>query len=61
MSLSGELDWVAKLSILNGYRERDGLDWDDSRLQLVDLQYSDVGPDEGPVPPAVGARPDGSG
>jgi proteasome accessory factor A len=47
MSLSGELDWVAKLSILNGYRERDGLDWDHARLQLVDLQYSDVRPDKG--------------
>ncbi len=47
MSLSGELDWVAKLSIMNGYRERDGVDWDDSRLHLVDLQYSDVDPAKG--------------
>ncbi|HMA47457.1 MAG TPA: depupylase/deamidase Dop [Frankiaceae bacterium] len=42
-----ELDWVAKLSILEGYRQRDGLDWDSPRLQLVDLQYSDVRPDKG--------------
>jgi proteasome accessory factor A len=42
MSLSRELDWVAKLAILEGYRERDGLDWSSPRLQLVDLQYSDV-------------------
>jgi proteasome accessory factor A len=47
MSLSSELDWVAKLSILNGYRDRDGIDWDHARLQLVDLQYSDVRPDKG--------------
>ncbi len=43
----GELDWVAKLRLLEGYRERDGLDWDSPRLQLVDLQYSDVRPEKG--------------
>ncbi|RLV55612.1 proteasome accessory factor PafA2 [Aeromicrobium phragmitis] len=37
-----ELDWVAKLSLLERYRERDGLDWDDAKLHLVDLQYHDV-------------------
>ncbi len=42
-----ELDWVAKLRLLEGYRDRDGLDWDSSRLQLVDLQYSDVRPEKG--------------
>jgi proteasome accessory factor A len=46
-SLSRELDWVAKLAILEGYRERDGLDWSSPRLQLVDLQYSDVRQDKG--------------
>jgi proteasome accessory factor A len=47
MQLAGELDWVAKLRLLNGYRERDGLDWDSPRLQLVDLQYADVRPEKG--------------
>ena len=47
MQLSGELDWVAKLELLEGYRSRDGLDWAHPRLQLVDLQYSDVRPDRG--------------
>jgi proteasome accessory factor A len=47
MQLSGELDWVAKLELLEGYRNRDGLDWSHPRLQLVDLQYSDVRPDRG--------------
>jgi proteasome accessory factor A len=47
MQLAGELDWVAKLRLLEGYRERDGLDWDSPRLQLVDLQYSDVRPEKG--------------
>jgi len=47
MQLADELDWVAKLRLLNGYRDRDGLDWGSSRLQLVDLQYSDVRPEKG--------------
>ncbi|GAA4977246.1 depupylase/deamidase Dop [Yinghuangia aomiensis] len=47
MSLARELDWVAKLQILDGYRSRDGLDWDAPRLHLVDLQYADVRPDKG--------------
>ena len=45
--LSNQLDWVAKRQILEGYRSRDGLAWSDARLQLVDLQYSDVRPDKG--------------
>jgi Pup amidohydrolase len=47
MSLSQELDWVAKLALLQGYRDREGLNWDAHKLQLVDLQYSDVRPDKG--------------
>ncbi|MGA9147762.1 MAG: depupylase/deamidase Dop [Candidatus Nanopelagicales bacterium] len=42
MLCADELDWVAKLQILEGYRRRDGLDWSDARLQLVDLQYADM-------------------
>jgi proteasome accessory factor PafA2 len=42
MQTSRELDWVTKLEILEGYRSRDGIGWDHPRLQLVDLQYSDV-------------------
>ena len=37
-----ELDWVAKLGLLERYRDRDGLDWDHAKLHLVDLQYHDV-------------------
>ncbi|QLQ11841.1 MAG: proteasome accessory factor PafA2 [Nocardioidaceae bacterium] len=47
MSLATELDWVAKLKLLNQYRDRDGLDWDDAKLHLIDLQYSDIRPDKG--------------
>jgi Pup amidohydrolase len=46
-SLAGELDWVAKLQLLEGYREREGLSWDAPKLHLVDLQYSDVRQDRG--------------
>ncbi len=46
MSLSGQLDWVAKLSLLRAYRERHGLDWDDHRLAAVDLQYHDLRPEK---------------
>jgi len=47
MSCSDELDWVAKLRLLEGYRERESLGWASPKLQLVDLQYSDVRPDKG--------------
>jgi Pup amidohydrolase len=47
MLCARELDWVAKLRLLEGYRTRDGLGWGSSRLQLVDLQYSDVRPEKG--------------
>jgi proteasome accessory factor PafA2 len=47
MQCARELDWVAKLELLEGYRSRDNLDWSHSRLQLVDLQYSDVRPEKG--------------
>ena len=47
LSLSDELDWVAKLTLLQGYRDREGLDWDAPKLHLVDLQYSDVRRDKG--------------
>ncbi|HVF04879.1 MAG TPA: depupylase/deamidase Dop [Frankiaceae bacterium] len=42
-----EVDWVAKKAILDGYRDREGLDWSSHKLQLVDLQYHDVRPDKG--------------
>lgn len=41
------LDWTAKLRILEGYRARDGLDWGDAKLRLLDLQYHDVDPARG--------------
>jgi proteasome accessory factor PafA2 len=42
MSVADTLDWVAKLRIIDEYRNRDGLAWDDPKLRLLDLQYHDV-------------------
>ncbi len=42
LSLHRELDWVAKFRLLEGYKERDRLDWSDPKLRLIDLQYHDV-------------------
>ncbi len=47
ISLAGELDWPAKLRLLEGFRQRDGLGWAAPRLAMVDLQYSDVRLDKG--------------
>jgi proteasome accessory factor A len=47
MTCARELDWVAKLKLLNRYRDRDGLDWSDAKLHLVDLQYADIRPGRG--------------
>jgi proteasome accessory factor A len=47
MELSGQLDWVAKLALLESYRDRDGYEWSHPKLHLVDLQYSDVRPNKG--------------
>jgi proteasome accessory factor A len=47
MLCSDELDWVAKLRLLEGYRDRENLAWSSPKLQLVDLQYADVRPEKG--------------
>lgn len=45
--VASTVDWVAKLSLLEGYVRRDGLSWDDPRLHLIDLQYADIRPAKG--------------
>jgi proteasome accessory factor PafA2 len=42
-----ELDWVAKHRLVEAYRQRDGLSWEDPKLALIDLQYHDVRRDRG--------------
>src|SRR3546814_19481244 len=44
MECARELDWVAKLKLLNHYRDRDSMGWDDAKLHLIDLQYADIRP-----------------
>ena len=44
--LAGQLDWVAKYRLIDGYRERHGLSWRDHKLAAMDLQYHDVRPDK---------------
>ena len=53
--LADELDWVAKLVLLDGFRERDGLDWTAAKLHAIDLQYADVRPEKGLYHRLVGA------
>ena len=46
-SVADQLDWVAKLKLLESYRQRDGLSWSAPKLALIDLQYADMRPDKG--------------
>jgi hypothetical protein len=46
VSLANQLDWVAKYRLMQGYRERHDLGWDDARLAAMDLQYHDLRPDK---------------
>ncbi|MBT8201053.1 MAG: proteasome accessory factor PafA2 [Acidimicrobiia bacterium] len=41
------LDWTAKMQLLDQYRERDGLAWDDPKLSMVALQYHEIDPKRG--------------
>lgn len=45
--VSTKVEWAAKLALLEQYRDRDGLAWDDARLALIDLQWADVRLDKG--------------
>ena len=45
--LAGTVDWVTKKSVLDSYRLRDSLDWHDSKLKAIDLQYADIRTDKG--------------
>ncbi len=45
IELATSLDWVAKYQLLEAYRNRHDLDWDDARLAAMDIQYHDVRPE----------------
>jgi Pup amidohydrolase len=43
--LDGQLDWVTKYCLLDAYATKNGLEWGDPKLALMDLQYHDVRPE----------------
>ena len=51
-SCGREIEWVAKLAVLERFRQRNSagassLGWDDPRLAAIDLQWSDLDPSRG--------------
>jgi proteasome accessory factor A len=46
MTLVRQLDWVAKYQLVEAYRSRHDLAWDDPKLAAMDLQYHDVRPEK---------------
>jgi proteasome accessory factor A len=46
-SVADQVDWMAKYRLIDGYRERHGLAWDDARLAAMDLQYHDLRANKG--------------
>ncbi|HWS57971.1 MAG TPA: proteasome accessory factor PafA2 family protein, partial [Actinotalea sp.] len=47
MLCAREVEWVAKLRLLDAMRTRDHLTWDSPRLAAMDIQWSDVRPERG--------------
>ncbi len=45
-TVAGQVDWVAKKRLVDGYRDRHGLEVDDARLKALDLQYHDMRTDK---------------
>jgi proteasome accessory factor PafA2 len=45
MQLARQLDWVAKYTLVDAYRSRRGVRWDDHKLAAMDLQYHDIRPE----------------
>jgi proteasome accessory factor A len=47
MQLGRELDWVIKRQLIENYIDKHSLEWNDSRVQMIDLQYHDIRPGRG--------------
>ncbi|WKD61184.1 Pup deamidase/depupylase [Corynebacterium ciconiae DSM 44920] len=43
LAAADRLDWVAKYALMKGFVAR-GVSWDDPKIALIDLQYSDIDP-----------------
>ena len=46
-SCAREVEWLAKLRLLDAMRTRDRIGWDHPRLAAMDIQWSDVRPERG--------------
>jgi proteasome accessory factor A len=42
-----QVEWVAKLALLERFRQRAGVGWDDPRLAAMDIQWHDLDPARG--------------
>src|SRR5207248_467851 len=47
MQLGRELDWVIKRQLIENYMAKHELEWNDSRVAMIDLQYHDIRPGRG--------------
>ena len=47
LKLDREIDWVIKYKLIESYRDRHGIELNDAKVALVDLQYHDVSRDRG--------------
>ncbi|SOC54452.1 depupylase/deamidase Dop [Ornithinimicrobium cerasi] len=46
-SCAAQVEWVAKFSLLERFRDRAGAAWDDPRVQAMDIQWHDLDPARG--------------
>ena len=47
MQLGRELDWVIKRQLIENYMAKHDLEWNDSRVAMIDLQFHDIRPGRG--------------
>src|SRR5205807_537833 len=47
MQLGRELDWVIKRQLIENYMAKHELEWNDSRVAMIDLQFHDIRPGRG--------------
>ena len=47
LQLADRLDWVAKFQLLDAFRAEEGLQWNDSYMQSLDLAYHNIDPEQG--------------
>jgi proteasome accessory factor A len=45
--LADRIDWITKKVLIERFMERKGVDWEDPKVAMMDLQYHDLRPDKG--------------